>query len=70
MWIRWSLDETWGYSHGHVIGETGMVCDWSGVREGSMDLPTCVSGVCGGHNAEDTLPFEIKVRCASYNFRH
>lgn len=58
---RHAFDETWGYSRGWVIGETGVVCDWSGVRDGSLDMPTCVTGICGGHNADDVLPFEVKV---------
>lgn len=62
---RWPLDETWGYKHGRVVGETGLVCDWTGVREGSLDMPTCVKGTCGGHKGNDTLPFEIKVMVMS-----
>ncbi|CAN0087203.1 unnamed protein product, partial [Scytosiphon promiscuus] len=55
------FDESWGYTHGSVVGETGVVCDWSDVREGSLDMPKCVAGICGGHNADDILPFEVKV---------
>ncbi|CAM9789639.1 unnamed protein product, partial [Hapterophycus canaliculatus] len=54
-----AFDESWGYTHGDVIGETGVVCDWSSVREDSLDMPTCIAGICGGHNADDILPFEI-----------
>lgn len=59
--IRWPLDETWDYSHGWVVGETGVVCSWDDVREGSLDMPTCAKGICGGHRATDVLPFEVKV---------
>ena len=38
-----------------------MICDWSDVREGTLDMPTCIKGICGGHNAKDLLPFQIKV---------
>lgn len=61
MATRWALDETWGYEHGITTGESGVVCDWSGVRQDSLDVPTCVRGICGGHGADDMLPFEIKV---------
>lgn len=57
------MDETWDYSHGWVVGETGTVCDWDDVREGSLDMPTCRKGICGGHGADDLLPFQVKV-CA------
>ena len=60
--FRHAFDETWGYTHGNVVGETGVVCDWSGVRDGSLDMPTCIEGICGGHNADDVLPFQVKVR--------
>ncbi|CAM9513044.1 unnamed protein product [Ectocarpus sp. 12 AP-2014] len=58
----WALDETWGYSHGHVVGETGVVCDWSGVGDDFLDMPSCARGICGGHGVHDTLPFDIKVK--------
>ncbi|CAN0399747.1 unnamed protein product, partial [Ectocarpus sp. 12 AP-2014] len=58
----WPLDETWDYSHGWVVGETGTVCDWDDVREGSLDMPTCSKGICGGHGADDLLPFKVKVK--------
>ncbi|CBJ33028.1 Hypothetical Protein RRSL_02205 [Ectocarpus siliculosus] len=58
----WPLDETWDYSHGWVVGETGTVCDWDDVREGSLDMPTCRKGICGGHGADDLLPFKVKVK--------
>eukprot|EP00904_Undaria_pinnatifida_P008379 jgi/Undpi1/4671/HiC_scaffold_18.g08025.m1 len=58
---EYAFDETWGYDHGNVIGETGSVCDWSAVKDNSLDMPTCVTGVCGGHGADDMLPFGIKV---------
>eukprot|EP00904_Undaria_pinnatifida_P008202 jgi/Undpi1/4511/HiC_scaffold_18.g07865.m1 len=57
----YQFDEKWGYSHGHVIGETGMVCNWSDVRADSLDMPTCEKGICGGHTPTDVLPFRIKV---------
>ncbi|CAM9217833.1 unnamed protein product [Ectocarpus sp. 6 AP-2014] len=55
------FSEDWGYTHGNVVGETGMVCDWSGVRQGTLDMPTCVKGICGGHSAGDLLPFRVKI---------
>ncbi|CAM9678592.1 unnamed protein product [Ectocarpus sp. 12 AP-2014] len=58
----WALDETWGYFHGHVVGETGVVCDWSGVGDDFLDMPSCARGICGGHGVHDTLPFDIKVK--------
>lgn len=58
----WDFDETWGYTHGNVVGESGTVCDWSDVRRGTLDMPTCIKGICGGHNEHDTLPFEIKLK--------
>lgn len=61
IYARWALDETWGYEKGITTGDSGVVCDWTGVKQDSLDMPSCVKGVCGGHNAEDTLPFEIKV---------
>lgn len=61
--FRWALDETWDYDHGWVVGETGITCDWDNVREGSLDMPTCSKGICGGHKANDVLPFKVKVRC-------
>ncbi|CAN0564149.1 unnamed protein product, partial [Laminaria digitata] len=50
-------DEAFGYDKGWVIGETGYVCDWTGVEESSNDLPSCVMGICGGHKEQDVLPF-------------
>lgn len=38
-----------------------MVCDWSAVRDGTLDMPTCTKGICGGHNEDDILPFAVKV---------
>lgn len=58
---EYPFDETWGYDHGNVIGETGTVCDWTDVKPDSLDMPTCVLGICGGHAADDLLPFKIKV---------
>ncbi|CAM9656056.1 unnamed protein product [Scytosiphon promiscuus] len=58
----WTLDETWDYSHGWVVGETGVTCDWDNVQEGSLDMPTCTSGICGGHNEDDLLPFKVKLK--------
>lgn len=63
---RWDFDETFGYDHGWVVGETGVVCDWSGVEEGSNDMPKCVKGVCGGHKEHDVLPFIVKVKDDGY----
>lgn len=63
-WIfprRWEFDETWGYMHGEVVGETGYVCNWHDVEPGTFDMPTCVKGVCGGHNEYDVLPFKVQV---------
>ncbi|CAN0120597.1 unnamed protein product [Pylaiella littoralis] len=59
---EWPLDETWDYSHGWVVGETGVTCDWDDVREGSLDMPTCTTGICGGHKAKDLLPFVVKLK--------
>lgn len=58
----YSLDETWGYKHQDVIGETGTVCDWSEVRPATLDLPTCIKQICGGHREGDLLPFQIKLK--------
>eukprot|EP00903_Cladosiphon_okamuranus_P019382 g17822.t1 len=58
----WPLDEAWGYKSGLYVGETGVVCDWTGVREDSLDMPTCIKSICGGHRGGDTLPFEVKVK--------
>lgn len=60
-YFSWAFDETWGYKHGNVVGESGTVCDWSGVRPNSLDMPNCVLGICGGHKYGDLLPFDIKV---------
>ena len=60
--FRWPFDEAWGYDRGETVGETGTVCDWSGVRDGTLDMPTCIKDICGGHNPEDVLPFKIKVK--------
>lgn len=58
---RWPFDETWGYDHVLSVGNTGLVCDWTGVSEDSLGMPTCALDICGGHNGGDTLPFEVKV---------
>lgn len=59
------MDETWNYSHGWVVGETGVTCDWDNVRPGTLDMPVCSKGICGGHKPDDVLPFQVKVRgCA------
>lgn len=63
---RHTFDESWGYTHGNVVGETGVVCDWSAVREGSLDMPTCITGICGGHHADDILPFEVEVQISQF----
>ncbi|CAM9764660.1 unnamed protein product, partial [Ectocarpus sp. 4 AP-2014] len=57
----WDFDETWGYAHSSVVGETGTVCNWDDVVPGSGDMPTCVKGICGGHNEDDLLPFSVKI---------
>ena len=60
---RYDFDETWGYwHHPGVAGDTGTVCDWSAVRPGTLDMPSCFKKTCGGHNADDVLPFEVRVR--------
>lgn len=59
---RFDFDEVWGYTHGYVVGETGMICNWEDVRHGSLDMPSCTKGICGGHAAVDVLPFRVKVR--------
>jgi len=45
---------------------------WSspGVREDSLDMPTCAKGICGGHKAEHVLPFEVKVGCLLWHRPH
>lgn len=58
---RYDFDETWGYRHASVVGETGTVCSWEHVMAGSNDMPTCITGTCGGHNEDDMLPFTVKV---------
>lgn len=58
---RWPFDETFGYDHSWVVGETGFVCNWAGVEAGSNDMPECVKGTCGGHEEHDMLPFMVKV---------
>jgi hypothetical protein len=68
------FDETWGYAHSTVApSDTNLVCDWSGVdatdfsstsfsdslsSSSSLGMPTCVTGTCPGHGADDLLPFE------------
>lgn len=68
------FDETWGYAHSTVApSDTNLVCDWSGVdatdfsstsfsdslsSSSSFGMPTCVTGTCPGHGADDLLPFE------------
>lgn len=49
------------YKHGNVAGETGTVCDWKDVREGTLDMPTCFKAICPGHREGDLLPFMTKV---------
>jgi hypothetical protein len=52
------FDETWGYEHSQMLpSDTGKVCDWSGVKSGTFDMPTCTTGICSGHKEEDLLPF-------------
>ncbi|CAM9236405.1 unnamed protein product [Ectocarpus sp. 4 AP-2014] len=58
----WSFDDTWGYLDGNMFGETRVVCDWSGARDGPLAMPTCVEGNCTGHKANEVLPFEIKLQ--------
>lgn len=60
--LSWAFDETFGYDHDWVVGETGYVCDWTGVEEYSNDMPHCVMGICGGHKEYDLLPFSVKVK--------
>ncbi|KAH8046580.1 hypothetical protein JL721_12338 [Aureococcus anophagefferens] len=53
-----SFSESWGYSHAQELpGDTGIVCDWSGVDPASMELPTCAKETCPGHKGDDLLPF-------------
>lgn len=59
---RYDFDETWGYRHATVVGETGTVCSWEHVVAGTNDMPTCILETCGGHNEDDLLPFKVKVR--------
>ncbi|CAN0073283.1 unnamed protein product [Ascophyllum nodosum] len=59
----YDFDETWGYwHHPGVAGDTGTVCDWSAVRPGTLDMPSCFKKTCGGHNADDVLPFEVRIK--------
>jgi len=56
-WDVVGFDETWGYHHTTgVPSDTGMVCDWSEVKDVS-DMPTCVKDTCPGHKEDDLLPF-------------
>ncbi|CAM9231029.1 unnamed protein product [Ascophyllum nodosum] len=66
----WALDETWGYEKDWVIGETGMVCDWTGVDENGLDMPNCVKGTCGGHNEFDVLPFTVEINGQRQRFNN
>ena len=52
------LDETWGYTHMHmVLSDTHTVCDWEGVT--GMGMPTCKqNSTCSGHRVDDVLPFK------------
>ncbi|CAM9333791.1 unnamed protein product, partial [Ascophyllum nodosum] len=59
----YDFDETWGYSHSKdTPGDTGAVCDWSAVRPGTLDMPSCLKKTCGGHYETNTLPFKIKIK--------
>jgi len=52
-----TLNETWGYRHGTTMSDTHVVCDWSSVTPGSMEMPTCTKGAsCSGHAKDDLLP--------------
>ena len=55
-----ALDETWGYWHlDSVASDTHTYCDWSGVEDGTMQMPHCTgSTTCPGHREDDILPFE------------
>merc|ERR1719326_677427 len=58
---RGELDfsEAWGYFHAPSLrSDTGVVCDWSGVRPGSMERPACARATCPGHRLHDVLPFD------------
>ena len=53
-----SFSEAWGYAHAKELpSDTGIVCDWSDVADGSMDMPKCAQETCPGHKADDILPF-------------
>uniref|UniRef100_A0A7S2SA39 Tyrosinase copper-binding domain-containing protein n=1 Tax=Rhizochromulina marina TaxID=1034831 RepID=A0A7S2SA39_9STRA len=53
---KYEFDETWGYEHkSYTPSDTHHVCDWTGVE--GMEMPTCYSGTCPGHRADDLLPF-------------
>ena len=44
------FDESWGYMHGPELpSDTGVVCDWSAVTPGSMEMPDCAKETCAGH---------------------
>lgn len=52
-----TLDMTWDYAHdGMSPSDTHHVCDWSNVKEGSMEMPSCSPGDCAGHRKDDLLP--------------
>lgn len=34
------------------------MCDWSNL-DSITGLPTCSTGTCSGHNADDILPFDL-----------
>mmetsp|Transcript_24930 Transcript_24930/g.29454 ORF Transcript_24930/g.29454 Transcript_24930/m.29454 type:complete len:652 (+) Transcript_24930:87-2042(+) len=52
------FDETWGYEHiSELASDNGIVCDWSEVEAGSLEMPTCSKGTCSGHKEDDLLPF-------------
>ena len=53
------FDESWGYAHSTQLpSDTGVVCDWSDVTPGSLELPDCAKATCSGHKYEDELPFK------------
>jgi len=51
-----TFDETWSYEHIQAPSDTHLVCDWEGVE--GYGMPTCATGTCPGHKADDLLPFE------------
>ena len=57
-----SFSEDWGYEHKVIASDTAIVCDWSQVEPGSMQLPSCSKETCPGHREYDVLPFKNLIK--------